>query len=214
MDEQSSERRRGGRRPTVLLAVNTILLLVALGGLAWAVTQPLGPSGDDGQTFSGEALLQEEAARRGLAEGRRAPGFAATPDGEPLELTSLSGDPVPLTDFFGRPVWIVFWATTCHACQLEEADMRRAYAAHRADGLVLLAIDIGEDAEVVRRYAQERRLPWTVLLDPASAAVDAYGAIGTPSHYFITADGVIQSRAFGRLDYAEMSGYIAPLMNR
>lgn len=203
--------RSTARRLTVLFVVNTVLLLAALGGLLWAVNQPIGSPADEGLTLDGEALLKEEAARNGVAEGQLAPGFAGA-GGEPLDLAALTGDSVPLSDFRGRPVWVVFWATYCHACQLEEPDMRRAFDAYRADGLTLLAIDVGEDTDVVRRYAEEHDLPWTILIDESGATVDAFGAIGTPSHYFIAADGTIQSRAFGRLRYAEMDERLAALM--
>lgn len=198
------------RRLTVLLIVNSVVLLAVLGGLVWLVTRPLGPAtAEYGLTMDGEALLKDEAARRGLAEGQPAPGF--THGGDSLGLTSLDGDPVPPSDYVGRPVWVTFWATYCHACKLEEPDMRRAFDAYRADGLALLAIDVGEDANVVRRYIEERDLPWTVLLDESGSAVDAFGAIGTPIHYFIAADGTIVSRAFGRLSYAEMDDHLATL---
>lgn len=201
------------RRLTVLIVFNTLLLVATLGGLAWVLNQPLGPASDDGLTLDGEAMLKDEAARRGLAEGELAPGFGAASAGESLELETLGGDPVALSDFRGRPVWVVFWATYCHACQLEEPDMRRAFDAYRAEGLELVAIDVGEDADVVRRYAEERDLPWTVLLDRSGAAVDDFGAIGTPSHFFVAVDGTIQSRAFGRLVYAEMDDYLASLVD-
>lgn len=90
--------------------------------------------------------------------------------------------------------------------------MRRAFDAYRADGLTLVAIDVGEDTDVVRRYADERDLPWTILIDESGATVDAFGAIGTPSHYFIAADGTIQSRAFGRLRYAQMDQRLDALL--
>ncbi len=90
--------------------------------------------------------------------------------------------------------------------------MRRAFDTYRADGLVLLAIDVGEEANVVRRHVEERDLPWTVLLDESGTAVDAFGAIGTPIHYFIGADGTIVSRAFGRLSYAEMDDHLTTLI--
>lgn len=95
------------RRLTALLVINTTLLLAALGGLSWALSQPLGPAADDGLTLDGEALLKDEAARRGVTEGQPAPGFAPA-GGERLELTMLSGDTVPLSRFLGRPVWVVF----------------------------------------------------------------------------------------------------------
>ena len=212
-DDLSSPPRRPDvpRRLKILVVVNTVLLVALLGGVLWVVNQPLGPSAAEyGLTMDGEALLKDEAARRGLAEGVPAPGFRH--GGDSLGLTSLDGDPVPPSDYAGRPLWVTFWATYCHACKLEEPDMRRAFDTYRADGLVLLAIDVGEEANVVRRYVEERDLPWTVLLDESGIAVDAFGAIGTPIHYFIAADGTIVSRAFGRLSYAEMDDHLATLM--
>jgi peroxiredoxin len=214
-DDRSSHpaRPRAPRRLTILLVVNSVVLVAALGGLLWALSRPLGASVEDGLTLDGEALLKDEAARQGIGEGQPAPGFAAAGGDGLLGLTTLSGDPVQLRSFLGRPVWVVFWATYCDACQKEEPDLRRAFETHRADGLVLLAIDIGEDAGTVRRYAEARDLPWTILLDGSGAAVEAFGAIGTPSHYFIAADGTIQSRAFGRLEYTEMEEHLQSLLN-
>lgn len=207
----TGSRRPMARRLRVPFVVNTLPLLVALGGLLWAVKQPLGPS-TDGLTLDGEALLKEDAARQGIGEGQPAPGFGAGGSDDRLELATLGGDPVALRDYLGRRVWVVFWATYCHACQLEEPDMRRAFAAFGGDGVELLAIDVGEDAEVVSRYAEERNLPWTILIDRSGATVDAFGAIGTPSHYFIATDGMIRSRAFGRLRYPEMQERLASLV--
>ncbi len=199
------------RRLKIFVVVNTVLLVAVLGGVLWVVTRPLGPATTEyGLTMDGEALLKDEAARRGRAEGQLAPGF--THGGDSLGLTSLDGDPMPASDYVGRPVWVTFWATYCHACKLEEPDMRRAFDTYRADGLVLLTIDVGEEANIVRRYVEGRDLPWTVLLDESGTAVDAFGAIGTPIRYFIGADGTIVSRAFGRLSYAEMDDHLATLI--
>jgi peroxiredoxin len=175
------------------------------------VNQPLGPPPGNLLTLDGDAQLKAEAARRGLPVGQPAPGFSAAAGG-PVDLLTIDGGRVALSEYLGRPVWIVFWATYCHACQLEEPDLRRAFEAYRSGGLVVLAIDVGEEMATVRRYAQDHALPWTVLIDASGAAVDRFGAIGTPSHYFIGADGRIQSRAFGRLRYPEMDGRIRELV--
>ena len=201
-----------GRGLRILFVVNTVLLLAALAGVLWVLSRPLGPSTDDGLTLGGEALLREAAERRGVGEGQPAPGLSAAASEDQLQLTTLGGDAVSLRDFGGGPLWVVFWATYCHACQLEEPDMRRAFEVFRSQGLTLLAIDVGEDTDVVGRYVEQRDLPWTVLIDDSGVAVDAFGAIGTPSHYFIGVDGSIQSRAFGRLRYAEMEARVATLL--
>ncbi|MGH9249982.1 MAG: TlpA family protein disulfide reductase [Acidimicrobiales bacterium] len=183
--------------------------MVAIGLLLYAVTRPLTGTAVDGVTLDGEALLQEEAAAAGRGVREPAPGFADTADASPPRLTDLEGRPVTLADYRGRPVWITFWATYCHACQLEEPDLRRAYASHADDDLVVLAIDVGEDRDVVRRYVEARRLPWLVAIDVEGSAVGAYGAIGTPTHYFIDRVGIIRSRAFGALNLNEMEAHIA-----
>jgi cytochrome c biogenesis protein CcmG, thiol:disulfide interchange protein DsbE len=123
----------------------------------------------------------------------------------------VAGRPVTLGENLGRPVWITFWATYCHACQREEPDLRRVYASRANSDLVVLAIDVGEDPQVVGTYVEDRDIPWTVLLDRDGSAVAAYGAIGTPTLYFIDRRGIIRSRAFGALDREEMEAHLAGL---
>jgi peroxiredoxin len=202
---------RSRRFVLVALGVNGLAAVLTVAFLLYVLTRPVGSPTDPPLLILGEEQLQAEAARVGLDEGRAAPGFAAD-DGTSLGLTDLDGRELDVSDLAGQPVWIVFWATYCHACQEEEPDLRRAHLAHRDDGLVVLAIDAGEPAEDVRRYVEERRLPWRIALDPDLAAFDAYGAIGTPTHYFIDRDGRIASRAFGRLRLDEMESHLAEIM--
>lgn len=194
----------------VVLIVNLAVALFTVGMAGYVLLRPLGPSPQEPMLVLGEERLREEAERQGVPQGQPAPGIA-----EPmaLGLTDLDGRPFELAELRGRPVWIVFWATYCHACQEEEPDLRRAYAAHRADALTVVAVDAGEPADDVRRYVEERRLPWTVVIDPELRAYDAYGAIGTPTHYFVNAEGTIVSRAFGRLGPAEMTALLATILH-
>lgn len=207
-------RRTAGRsqRSVVLaLVANFLGAALAIALLVFLVTRPIGSSADQTVLVLGEEQLQAEAARVGLGQGRTAPGFEVG-KGTSLGLTDLDGLRLDLGDLAGQPVWIVFWATTCHACREEEPDLRRAYARYRDDGLVILAVDAGEPADDVRRYVEERRLPWRIALDPDLRAFDAYGAIGTPTHYFIDRDGRIAARAFGRLELAEMEARLATIL--
>ncbi len=196
----------------LILSLNLMAALLSAGFVLLALTRPLGAPGEPRLLILAEDHLREEAAQVGLREGRLAPGFGADA-GASLSLTDLDGRPMDLAELSGQPVWIVFWATYCHACQEEEPDLRRAHDAHRDDGLVVLAIDAGEAADDVRRYVEERRLPWRIALDASLQAYDAFGAIGTPTHYFIGRDGRIASRAFGRLSRSEMEDHLARILN-
>lgn len=208
-------RRTAGWSPRVAMLaiiVNLAGAVVAVALLVFLLTRPLGSSADQPVLVLGEEQLQVEAARVGVEQGRVAPGFEAG-EGTSLGLTDLDGRPLDLGELAGQPVWVVFWATTCHACREEEPDLRRAYARYRDDGLVVLAIDTGEPADDVRRYVEERRLPWRIALDPELRAFDAYGTIGTPTHYFIDRNGRIAARAFGRLTLAEMEARLATILD-
>lgn len=195
----------------MLLSINLLAAVLAVGMLVFVLTRPIGSPADRPLLILGEEQLRAEAARAALAEGGIAPGFGAD-EGASLELTNLVGRPLDLGDLRGRPVWIVFWATYCHACQEEEPHLRRAYAAHREQGLVVIAVDAGEPVADVRRYVEERGLPWRIALDPGLRAFDVYGAIGTPTHYFIDRDGRIAARAFGRLRHEEMEAHLAAIL--
>lgn len=207
--------RRTAGRPSrfmrLALGVNVVAAILTVALLLFLFTRPIASPADPPVLILGEEQLRAEAARVGLDEGRAAPGFGSD-DATSLGLTDLDGHELDLGDLAGEPVWIVFWATYCHACREEEPDLRRAYARYRGDGLVVLAIDTGEPAEDVRRYVEQRRLPWQIALDPDLKAFDAYGAIGTPTHYFIDREGRIVSRAFGRLDLDEMEAHVTGIL--
>ncbi len=64
---------------------------------------------------------------------------------------------------------------------------------------MLLAIDVQEDADTVRRYVTTYGLTHTIGLDVTGAVFRAYRIFGLPSHYFIDRDGVIRARYFGQL---------------
>ncbi len=152
------------------------------------------------------------AQQQGIDIGQLAPGMATTGP-TPLGLTDLDGKPLSLATYRGRPVWIVFWATWCPACQREMPDLIAVFNEHRQKGLVVLAVDVQESPDVVRRHVAENKIPYLVALDPNGMARDAYGVFGLPTHYFIDAHGIVRARAFGRLSRAEMGQYLRSIMD-
>jgi len=193
-------------RIRVVVALSVLAVGLAAALLALLLTRPLAGSSPEALILD-ESALQQQAASAGVPESNPAPGFTPTDGGGGTGLTDLDGLRLDLAELRGRPVWITFWATYCEACRKEEPDMLRAHAAF-GDEVVMLGINVGEDRDVVRRYVTDRDLPWRIAIDDGSV-VDAYGAIGTPTHYFIDRDGTIRSRAFGALTYAEMEAHLA-----
>lgn len=209
--------RRGSRRVigpfTIrhLLVANTVIAIFLV--VLFAVTQPLGASNPTSQTDPGATFYRISAETQGLEIGQRAPDLVGTGDnGQQIRLMDLDGHPLSMADLKGHPVWINFWATWCPPCQRETPVLRAAYEAHRADGLILIGIDVQEEASGVRDYVTKYGLTYTVGVDVTGAIFRTYRAFGLPTHYFIDRNGIIRDRVFGPVDQAGVEKKLAEIL--
>ena len=61
---------------------------------------------------------------------------------------------------------IDFWATWCEPCKIAMPEIEELYRDYKSDGLKVLSVNIEADSpDVVRRYLQERPIPFDVWLD-------------------------------------------------
>ena len=125
---------------------------------------------------------------KGAIEGDSAPNF---------KLKDLDGQTVSLSDLRGKPVLINFWATWCYWCSIEMPYLEQIYREWSDNGLVLLAINVGESASTVRRYIQSNNLSIPVLLDTRRVVDQKYNITGYPTTFFIDKDGIIQRKVVG-----------------
>lgn len=140
------------------------------------------------------------------AVGKSAPDF---------QLASLDGQTMALSDFRGRPVLINFWASWCGPCRYEMPFLQRLHEDKEwADkGLVILAIDIGEDPETVREFVANYRLSFTVLLDTEQEVALAYNVRGIPTTFLIDEDGIIRDIKMGAFaSKAEIEGRLSKII--
>jgi cytochrome c biogenesis protein CcmG/thiol:disulfide interchange protein DsbE len=137
--------------------------------------------------------------------GRAAPDFfLQTPDGGTLRLSDLRG----------QPVLVNFWASWCTPCREEMPEIVRAYAAHH-DGLRIVAVDLQENTDQVRGFAQEFGMTFPIAIDRTGEVASAWrigGPIkGIPSSYFLDADGIVQARVFGPLTAQSLADNLATI---
>jgi cytochrome c biogenesis protein CcmG/thiol:disulfide interchange protein DsbE len=175
--------------------LNALVIGSAL--VLFVVTRPIGGAGSNAAADPGATFYRISAETQGLDLGQRAPELEGDDGGKPTQLADLEGRPITLAGLKGHPVWINFWATWCPPCQRETPVLRDAFEAHKGDGLVLVGIDVQEDAEAVRTYATKYGLSYPIGLDVSGAVFRTYRIFGLPSHYFIDRDGVIRGRYFG-----------------
>ena len=116
-----------------------------------------------------------------------------------FQLDDLDGQSVSLSGFRGRPVLVNFWATWCPPCRsempvLQEISTGKKWA---EEGLVVLAIDIGESPSTARDYVRENGLTFPVLLDVAQDVFLRYYARAIPTTFFIDGEGIIREIRLG-----------------
>ena len=140
---------------------------------------------------------------------------SATPTADPdafyapeISLDTLDGGPVRLSDFRGKWVALNFWATWCAPC-VEEMPALQALADAYPDDLVVLGVNLREDAAAVRAFADTYDIRFPLLLNPADATVLAYSVVGLPQTLLINPQGVVVQRAFGSVDVAGLERQLA-----
>jgi cytochrome c biogenesis protein CcmG, thiol:disulfide interchange protein DsbE len=138
--------------------------------------------------------------------GRGFPEVAAVPEGQRV----IVGEDAPdfsfvladdhgtsLVDLTGKPVVINFWATWCGPCRQEMPDL---VALHEENpDLIVLAVNLQEDLERVRPFAEEFAMTMPVILDTDGNIGRAYGVRGLPVTIFINSERKIASRWDGML---------------
>jgi len=107
-------------------------------------------------------------------------------------ISDLDGKQVSLSDFAGKPVILFFWAVWCPFCTEELPHLQKQYPNIKAKGIEVLAIDINDSPERLKKFLSRRAITLPVLMDEKSHVATAYKVIGIPTYVLINANGEIQ----------------------
>jgi thiol-disulfide isomerase/thioredoxin len=129
-----------------------------------------------------------------IAKGELAPDFT---------LVNLDGKEVSLSDYKGKTVLVNFWATWCGFCDMEMPDLNKLDKEN--DDLVVLAVNVMEEKDIVQEYIDEGGYEFEVVLDSDGAITRNYLVSGFPTSYFIDKEGVLLGGVPGMLTYDQMN---------
>lgn len=92
--------------------------------------------------------------------------------------------------------------------------LEKLHKRFRQDPFVLLAVDVGEDEQTVKRFVEKNGLSFPVLLDSDSTVAARYGVRAHPVAYFIDAEGNLVSvvQGYRKWDSKDMKTLLASLM--
>jgi len=145
------------------------------------------------------AQVSDEAAR--LLKNAKIQVYNKAADPHNFSLPLLSGENVTLSSFRGKVVILNFWATWCPPCRAEMPSMEILYKRYKDQGLEILAVDIGENANTVRQFIQKNNYSFPVLLDTTKQTSAIYGVEAIPTTYIIDRNGKIIGRIIGSINW-------------
>ncbi len=140
----------------------------------------------------------------GVGLGNLAPDFT---------LKNLEGQDISLSSLRGKPVLINFWATWCPPCREEMPYLQQIYEEWSGEGLMLLAVDIGESPALVKEFLETHNFSMPVLLDTERIVSEKYNITAIPTTFFIDRDGIIRGKRIGAFsNKEEIEGYLGKII--
>jgi peroxiredoxin len=135
--------------------------------------------------------------------------------GEPKPLHHVEGRPMApafqlqdideqkhrLSDYRGKVVIVNFWATWCPPCRFELPSMERLWKVLQKEDVVMLAINVGEDADTIFTFTSDYPVTFPLLLDRDSSVTNSYPVLGIPTSFILDPDGRIVYRAVGTREW-------------
>ncbi|MCP5428075.1 MAG: TlpA family protein disulfide reductase [Chromatiaceae bacterium] len=118
-----------------------------------------------------------------------------------LSLPDLHGKTVTLADYRGEVVVVNFWASWCPPCVSEMQSMQRGsgwLAQHRGR---FIAINMGEEPDVVAKFLTGRDFTIPVLLDSDGKISSRWGVRRLPATYILDTRGRVAYQALGAREW-------------
>ena len=123
-------------------------------------------------------------------------------------LKDLNGNLVRLDDFRGTVVFLNFWATWCPPCRVEMPSMEKLYKEFKNKKFIILAVDMQEDSEKVRKFKEKFKLSFPILLDAEGVVASYYGVNAIPATFLVDRAGYLYAAAMGARDWASEDAFL------
>jgi len=123
-----------------------------------------------------------------FAQARSSNAFVALD----FKLSGLDQKTYSLSEYKGKSdVLLFFWTTWCPFCRGEIRRLSARSSEMAKDGIVVLAINVGEPRGKVERYINAHSIKLPVLLDEDTMLSDIYGIMGVPTFLLVDKNGMV-----------------------
>ena len=142
-----------------------------------------------------------------FVEGRGSASKSASLIGAPapdFSLPDLRGKPVRLSELRGKVAVVDFWATWWPPCRAEMPALQQMQTELSGKGLVVLSLDVGEDAQKVAQFAREQSYNMPLLIGAEPDVSEEYFVEAYPTTFVVGRDGRITYRDLGGEDAGKL----------
>lgn len=137
----------------------------------------------------GEIDLFSKIKIQSIVDKKKTPDFC---------LEGLNGEKVQLKALKGKIIFINFWATWCGPCKEEMPSMETLYQHFKERSFTFLTISLDYGGqELVRKFIENHRYQFPVLLDPSGKTLDLFEISKIPTTLIIDKSGKMIGRAIG-----------------
>ncbi|HEV2125705.1 MAG TPA: TlpA disulfide reductase family protein [Chloroflexota bacterium] len=200
------QHRRWVTQVVVVVLIGTAIWYLQSGpSLPWETASPnQRQAGSD----TGFVSFGSQGIKLGAAKGPAPTIGRAAPD---FTLLDLAGTPVSLSDFRGNTVVMNFWATWCPPCRKEFPRLVQLATRHADQGLVVLAVDLQESPEIVRRFVDDFGASFPIVIDIEGDVAARYRLLGLPATFFIDSEGIVRGLHVGELTEAILTKQLSEM---
>ena len=137
------------------------------------------------------------------AEGASTAGAPLAMVGQPapdFEAKTARGDTITAKDLQGKVTIVSFFASWCGPCRKELPALQTFYAAHRKEGVQVIALGVDTEEQAARDFIGGLELSFTVAYDAEAISMGRWGVKGMPTAFLVDQQGVVRQRLVGAKD--------------
>lgn len=105
--------------------------------------------------------------------------------------------PIDLARYQGKVVVVDFWASWCVPCRRSFPWMNEMQAKYADDGLVIIGVNMDDDAELAAAFLEEFPAQFIIAYDQDGSLARQFDVIAMPSTYVLDRDGNQVTRHLG-----------------
>ena len=123
------------------------------------------------------------------------------PPAPSFDLVGPGGESYNLEDMRGKPIIVNFWATWCPPCRAEMPSLQRAWEQVKDEDILVVAINVGEDADTIGQFAKQVKMEFPLPMDLDSNVTQRWPMTGLPTTFVVDPEGRLVYRAQGEREW-------------